>query len=118
MAESIGEMLEEMDPTKTYDAFDAGLRDAQYIKTETVDGHKVDRYAVTVDVAAGLEAQAKKVPAGAPKNLVYTIWMGSTDHLMYKVFFELGGASVTMTATDWGKPVHISAPPVSKVVAR
>jgi hypothetical protein len=70
MAESIGEMLQEMDPTKTYD------------------------------------------------DLVYTIWMGSTDHLMYKVFFELGGASVTMTATDWGKPVHISAPPVSKVVAR
>ena len=45
----------------------------------------------------------EKVPAGVPKNLVYAIWMGSTDHLMYKVFFELGGSST---------------PPVSKVVAR
>jgi hypothetical protein len=116
MAASLGEMLKEINPNTTFDAFDAGLQKVEFIKTERLDGRKVDRYAVTVNVTAAMKAQGKKVPAGAPKSLVYTIWMGSADHLMYKVLFELGGATMTMTASDWGKPVSITAPPASKIV--
>ncbi|NIK55783.1 hypothetical protein [Kribbella shirazensis] len=118
LARSLGELLEQMDPTKIYDAFDAGLQAAEYIKTETLSGHKVDRYAVTVDVAAALKAQGEKVPAGMPKHVVYTIWMGSKDHLMYKVSFDMQGVSATMTATDWGKPVTIDAPAAKDIVSR
>jgi hypothetical protein len=118
MAASLGPMLEELDPTKTFDAFDSGLKRAQYIKTETLDGRKVDRYAITVDVAAAMKAQGQKIPAGMPTTLVYTIWMGSADHLMYKVFFEMQGSSVTMTASDWGKPVTIKAPAAGDIVRR
>jgi hypothetical protein len=112
----LGEMLEEMDPTKIYDAFDAGLRNAEFVKTETLAGHKVDRYAVTVDVAAAMKAEGQKMPAGMPKNLVYTIWMGSADHLMYKVAFDMQGVSVVMTADDWGKPVSIKPPSAKNIV--
>ncbi|RZT12840.1 hypothetical protein EV649_7208 [Kribbella sp. VKM Ac-2569] len=118
MAKELGGMLEEMSPTKIYDAFDAGLRNAQYIKTETLSGHKVDRYAVTVDVAAAMKAEGQKMPAGMPKNIVYTIWMGSADHLMYKVVFDMQGVSATMTADDWGKPVSIKAPSAKNIVRR
>lgn len=118
MAKELGSMLEEMSPTKIYDAFDAGLRTADYVKTETIGGRKVDRYAVRVDVAAALKAQGQKVPAGMPKDIVYTIWMGSADHLMYKVVFEMQGVSATMTTDDWGKPVHIKAPPAKDIVHR
>jgi hypothetical protein len=118
LAQSVGEVLESMDPTKIYDAFDAGLRNAEYITTETLGGRKVDRYAVTVDVAAALKAQGEQVPAGMPKDLVYTIWMGSTDHLMYKVSFDMQGVSAEMTATDWGKPVTVEPPAASDIVRR
>jgi hypothetical protein len=118
MAATLGSMLDELDPTKTFDAFDAGLQRAQYIKTERLDGRTVDRYAVTVDVAAAMKAQGEKVVAGMPKSLVYTIWMGSADRLMYKVFFEMQGVSATMTASDWGKPVTIKAPAAKDIVRR
>ncbi|MEU8222202.1 hypothetical protein [Kribbella sp. NPDC048915] len=118
LTKELGEMLEQMDPTKIYDAFDGGLQDAKFVKSETLNGHKVDRYAVTVDVAAALKAQGQKVPAGMPKTIVYSIWMGSTDHLMYKVVFDLQGVSATMTADDWGKPVSIKAPSAKNIVRR
>jgi hypothetical protein len=118
MAASLGPVLKELDPSKTFDAFDNGLKNAQYIRTETLDGRKLDRYAVTVDMAAALKATGQKITAGVPKTLVYTIWMGSADHLMYKVVFEMAGVTMTMNASDWGKPVTIKAPPASKIVSR
>jgi hypothetical protein len=118
MAASLGSVLKEVDPSKTFGAFDSGLKNAKYIRTETVDGRKVDRYEVTVDMAAALKAKGQKVTAGMPKTLVYTVWMGSADHLTYTVAFELAGVSMTMNASDWGKPVTIKAPPASKIVSR
>jgi hypothetical protein len=112
------EMLADLDPASTFDAFDGGLKKVTFVKTETVDGRKVDRYAATVDMKAAMKAAGEKMPAGAPKTLVYTIWMGSADHLMYKVAFEMAGAKMTMTASDWGKPVSIKAPPASAIVSR
>lgn len=118
MAAEVGAMLEEMSPTKTFDAFDAGLTKVTYVKTEALQRRKVDRYEVTVDMAAAMKAQGQKAPAGAPKSIVYTIWMGQADHLMYKVSFNLMGASATMTASDWGKPVSIKAPAAKDIVRR
>lgn len=118
MAASLGGMLNDMDPSKTFESFDGGLKAAKFVKTETLDGRKVDRYAVTVDMAAALKAKGQKMVAGMPKTLVYTIWMGSADHLMYKIFFEMAGVSMTMNASDWGKPISIKAPPASKIISR
>ncbi len=112
------EMLADLDPAKTFDAFDGGLKKVDFVRSETLNGVKVDRYAATVDMKAALKASGEKMPAGAPKTLVYTIWMGSTDHLMYKVVFEMAGAKMTMTASDWGKPVSIKAPSASSIVSR
>jgi hypothetical protein len=117
-AAGLGAMLDELDPSKTFASFDNGLKSVKFVRTETLDGRKLDRYAVSVDTAAALKATGKKMVAGLPKTLVYTIWMGSTDHLMYRIVFTIGGTGMTMTATDWGKPVTIKAPPASKVITR
>jgi hypothetical protein len=114
----LGDLLKELDPAHTFDAFDSGLRRVDHVRSETLDGRKVERYAVTVDMKAALKATGEKMPAGAPKTLVYTIWMGSADNLMYKVVFEMAGVKMTMTASDWGKPVSIKAPPASAIVRR
>lgn len=116
MAAEVASALEEMSPTKTFDAFDAGLTRVEYIKTEALQRRKVDRYEVTVDTAAAMKAQGQKMPPGVPKAIVYTIWMGQADHLMYKVSFNLMGASATMTTSDWGEPVNIKAPAAKDIV--
>jgi hypothetical protein len=116
-AAAFGAMLKESDPTRTFDAFDGSLRSVKFVRSETVDGAKLDRYAVTVDTAKAMKAQGQKPVAGMPKTLAYSIWMDSS-HLMRKMTFELPGVTMTMTASDWGKPVSIKAPPASSIVKR
>jgi hypothetical protein len=110
-------MVDSADPTKTFKAFDIGLRNVRFVRSETIDGRKLDRYAVTVDTATALRAQGKTMPAGTPKTLDYTLWMG-TDHLVRRMSFDLTGVSMVMTMTEFNKPVSIKAPPARSIVTR
>jgi hypothetical protein len=114
---SFGSMLDSADPTKTFKAFGLALRNVRFVRSETIDGRKLDRYAVTVDTATALRAQGKSLPAGAPKTLDYTLWMG-TDHLVHRMSFDLAGVSMLMTMTQFNKPVSIKAPPARSIVTR
>jgi hypothetical protein len=114
---SFGSMLDSADPTKTFKAFDLGLRNVRFVRSETIDGRKLDRYTVTVDTATALRAQGKTLPAGAPKTLDYTLWMG-TDHLVHRMSFDMAGVSMLMTMTEFNKPVSIKAPPARSIVTR
>jgi hypothetical protein len=120
MAAGLNDAIKQLDPSKTFEAFDIGLSKVEFVRTETVQGRKLDRYAATLDLVAVAKAKGEKVPAkGGRRSLVYTIWMGSTDHLMYQIYFELQeGAKMTMTFSDWNKPLSIKAPPASAIVRR
>jgi hypothetical protein len=113
----LGETLESGDPTKIFKSFGSSLGSVKFVRTETIGGEKLDRYAVTVNTAKALAAQGKKVPAGVPKTLTYTMWMDKS-HLVRRLSFDLGGVSMVMTMSDYNKPVSITAPPASKVVSR
>jgi hypothetical protein len=114
---SIGSTVDSADPTKTFKAFGPSLRNVRFVRSETIDGLKLDRYAVTVDTAKALRAQGKAMPPGAPKTLVYTLWMGA-DHLVHRMSFNLAGVSMLMTMTEFNKPVSIKAPPARSIVTR
>ncbi|TDU90173.1 uncharacterized protein DUF1396 [Kribbella voronezhensis] len=116
-AENFSELLNGGDPTKTFEAFGKGLQTVKFVRSETVDGVKLDRYQVSVNTAAVLKLQGKKLPAGAPKTLPYTVWMGP-DHLVRKMTFNLQGVSMVMTMSEYNHPVSIKAPPASKIVKR
>ncbi|TWD80306.1 hypothetical protein FB561_1379 [Kribbella amoyensis] len=105
------------DPTKTFAAFDKSLINAKFVRTETIAGRKLDRYAVTVDTAGALKAQGKAVPAGVPKTLTYDLWLDSS-RLVRRLSFDLQGVSMVMTMDEFNKPVTIKAPPASKIVTR
>jgi hypothetical protein len=113
----IGSMVDSADPTKTFKALGLGLRNVRFVRSEKIDGLKLDRYTVTVDTATALRAQGKALPAGAPKTLDYTLWMG-TDHLVHRMFFDMAGVSMLMTMTEFNKPVSIKAPPARSIVTR
>ena len=115
--DQLGELLEGGDPTKIFKSFDSSLASVKFVRTETIGGQKLDRYAVTVNTAKALAAQGKKVPAGVPKTLTYSMWMDKS-HLVRRLSFDLAGVSMVMTMSDYNKPVSITAPPASKIVSR
>jgi hypothetical protein len=111
----LGELLDGGDPTKIFKSFDSSMAGVKFVGSQTVGGQKLDRYDVTVNAAKALAAQGKKVPAGMPKTVTYSLWMDKS-HLVRKLTFELAGMSMVMTMSDYNKPVTITAPPASKIV--
>lgn len=110
-----GDLLESGDPTKIFKSFGGAVRSVTFVRTEAVRRQKLDRYDVVVDTAKVFAAQGKKMPAGVPSALTYSIWMDKT-HLVRKLEFNLMGVSMVMTMSDYNKPVTITAPPASKIV--
>ena len=115
MAKMFSQMLSQMNPSRTFEAFDAITR-LQDKGTQEVDGVETTHYAVTVDTQKALEAQglADQVPAGQlPKTLQYDVWVDA-DKLVRKLSMEIAGSTIDMTLSEWGEPVDISAPPASQ----
>jgi hypothetical protein len=97
------------DPLATFDAFDEGLKDVRYLGPEDVDGEQMDHYVLTVDGKAAAKAQG--APAGSvPRSLTYDLWLDEDD-LMRRMEYSMQGGGVTLTMSDWGKPVTVEAPP-------
>jgi hypothetical protein len=113
--DQLSELIEGGDPTKIYKSFDKSMVDLKFVRTETIGGQQLDRYAVTVNTAKALALQGKKVPAGVPSTLTYSMWLDKS-HLVRRMTFDLSGVSMVMNMTDYNKPVHIVAPPASKIV--
>ena len=111
----LDQLLEGGDPTKIFKSFGGAMKGVKFVRTETVGGQKLDRYDITVNTAKALAAQGKKVPAGVPATLTYSLWMDKS-HLVRKVSFDLAGVAMVITMSDYNKPVTITAPPASKIV--
>jgi LppX_LprAFG lipoprotein len=110
------------DPLATFDAFDAGLREVEYVGPEEVEGEQMDHYVLVVDAQKAAEAQGQRYLEGMPETISYDMWIDDAD-LMRRVEFDLaamGGAAgsggMVMTMSDWGKPVSVKAPPASALV--
>lgn len=114
-AGDLGELLDGGDPTKIFKSFGSSLGSVQFVREETIGGQKLERYDVTVDTAKALALQGKKVPAGTPKTVTYSLWMDSA-HLVRRLSFQLSGMSMVMTMSDYNKPVTITAPPAGKII--
>ena len=116
-AGEFGSLADNADPTKTFAAFDKALRNAKFVRSETIGGRKLDHYVVTVDTAAIFKAQGKPVPSGLSKTIDYHLWMDSA-RVIRRMTFDLAGVSMVMTMDDFNQPVTIKVPPASKIVTR
>jgi hypothetical protein len=103
------------DPTKTFESFKGALRGVKFVKSETIGGVKLDRYDITVDTAAVLKAQGKKIPAGVPKTLPYSMWLDA-GKMARRFSFDLQGVSMVMTMDPTTAPVSIKAPAKKNIV--
>lgn len=103
------------DPMSTFEAFEAGLRKVTYVGEEGVDGEDMDHYVLSVDARKAAKAQGTELPPGAPDEVSYDLWLDDED-LMRRMEFTQGTGGMTMTMSDWGKPVSIEAPPASAIM--
>jgi hypothetical protein len=111
------------DPLATFDAFDAGLQEVEYVGTEDVEGEQMDHYVLTVDAKKAAKAQGQKWQQGMPDTISYDMWLDGSD-LMRRIEFDMGAmmgqsggsGGMVMTMSDWGKPVAVKAPPASDLV--
>ncbi|WP_432883978.1 hypothetical protein ACQPYH_42935 [Kribbella sp. CA-245084] len=113
----VGQMLDGGDPTKIFKSFGGGVGSVKFVRAERIGGQLLDRYDVSIDTAKAFGLQGRKLPAEAPKTTTYSLWMDKA-HLVRRMSFDLLGVSMVMSMTDYNKPVHIVAPPASKVVSR
>lgn len=102
------------DPLATFDAFDAGLEEATYVGAEDVDGEQMDHYVLTVDAEKAAKAQGTQLPSGTG-TVTYDLWIDDED-LMRRLEFGSGASGMTLTLSDWGKPVTVKAPPASALM--
>ncbi|MEJ1107117.1 MULTISPECIES: hypothetical protein [unclassified Kribbella] len=110
-------LVDTNNPTKNFEALGPALRGVTHTGSQRFNGEKLQVYEVTVDVPKLLKAQGKKVPAGSPRTAKYTLWMDSA-HRVRELTFEFAQVSVSMSLTDFDKPVSIKAPPAGQVVRR
>lgn len=115
MGQNFEGLIDSMDPTSSYDAFDAGLKKVQLIGKEKIDGESMRHYRLKVDAKAAAKAQGQTPSAKMPKTLTYDMWLDSQDR-MRKMEFKILGAQVSMTADNWGEKVNVQAPPPSKIM--
>lgn len=116
LSKNFGSLSEQMNPLNSFAAMKNGVQKVRYVGHDTVDGTPTDHYVVTVDSAA--LAKGMKQPqatATLPKQLTYNMWLDQQD-LLRRMRFRVQGLTTQMDATRWGEPVHVSAPPQSKVV--
>ena len=109
-------LQDQMDPRRSFDAFGTGLKSVKYVGSESVDGEDMGHYVLTVDSSSGLKALGQKAPAGIPKTMTYDLWLDK-DNLVRRMQMQLAGISMDTRLSDWGKPVHVQAPPRSSWLA-
>lgn len=76
-----------------------------------------DHYQVTVDSAKAMKAMggSQSVPTGMPSTMTEDLWFDHDGH-MSKMSMDMGSTgSMEGELTDYGKQVHIQAPPPSQV---
>jgi hypothetical protein len=94
-----------------------GVKSFRHVGSSTIDGKSYAHYQVTVDpraVASDLNLPSDGA-SDLPKNVTEDLYVDS-DNLMRRVTMEVQGHKVVVDATDWGKPVHVTAPPKSQIM--
>ncbi len=117
-------LMDSFDPAKSLDQFSAAMTGGTYLGQETVNGVEVGHYTVSVNSARLLKLN-KALLANVPKKdikkfkakterIVESVWIDGSGHIVKAITQSLG-ATTTVTMSNFGAPVSISAPPSDQV---
>jgi hypothetical protein len=105
------QLMEGSDSSKSMKAIGKAVVKVKYAGHDTIGFRRVEKYDVTMNNAAMFRAMGMKLPAGAPRTSVQSIWLGG-DRLTYKTVS--GGTQVTVTGYNSVAP--ITAPSARMIV--
>ena len=109
--------LEAMRPQDFVKTLQQGIRSVDDLGSTSIGGTPVTHYRVTVAATPKQRALARSLGAGAsvPKAVEEDIYVGRDD-LIRRSVVDVSGQRMVIDYTRWGEPVHISAPPASRVI--
>lgn len=115
MAKSFSGMTQQMNPMNSFKAMRSAIDKVTYVGHGTVDGVSTDHYLVAMNSAPMLKAMKQKTVPGVPTRLTYDMWLDDKNRLR-QMRFDIAGQQTEMKVSHWGEPVHVTAPPATKVV--
>jgi LppX_LprAFG lipoprotein len=86
-----------------------------YDGTETVRGQQLKRYTVTVDASAVPMLKGMPSTASLPKTRTYDLWLDDQGRMAKFKMLMKKVVSMTLTYSDFGASVDITAPDPSQV---
>jgi hypothetical protein len=115
LSKDFGSLSEQLNPLSSFAAMKVGVQKVRYVGHETIGTTPTDHYVVTVDSAALTKAMKQPRVAALPRHLTYNLWLDQ-QNLLRRMRFVVRGLATEMDVTRWGEPVHVQAPPESKVI--
>jgi hypothetical protein len=117
-------MLQALDPMSAFSTYAAAFSGGTYIGSDTVNGAPADHYRFSVSTAKLLKIDSS-ILSGAPKSVIKKfkkvknrvlddVWLDSSGRLV-KVVTSVMGQTTTVTMSDYGVPVTITAPDPTEV---
>lgn len=111
-----GQLLQSTDTASAVEALQGAVEDLRVVGPADVDGDATTQYRLTVDTEKVLSSQGvpPSVASTLPKTLSYDMYIDE-QQLLRRLVVDLGGTSSEITASEWGEPVDITAPPRSQI---
>lgn len=107
--------VSKIDPMQSFQVVEKGVRKVRYLGPDSVQGDPAYHYKVTVDTRAAAKATGQPVNPMAPRMVSYDIWLDGQNRMRRMKLSELG-IRIVSDVSDWGVPVHVQAPPPSRVL--
>jgi hypothetical protein len=114
----MGNTLGGVDPKSLLDQMSPDVfKKVVYRGTQAIDGRQLKRYNVTLDTTAVpmLKGMPASATASLPKTMTYDLWIDDQGRMAQFKMLMKKVLSMTMTYSDFGAPVDITAPDPSDV---
>lgn len=106
------QLMQSADSSKSMEAMGKAIVKVKYAGHDTIGFRRVEKYDVTMNNAAVFRVLGLKLPKGAPKTSIQSIWLGN-DRLTYKTVS--GGTQVTVTGYNSVAPITA---PSARMIAK
>lgn len=106
------QLMDSADSSKSMKAMGKAIVKVKYAGHDTIGFRRVEKYDVTMNNAAMFRVLGLKLPAGAPKTSIQSMWLGN-DRLTYKT--AAGGTQVTVTGYNSVSPITA---PSARMIAK
>ncbi len=116
LGKNFSRLPDQMDPMYSFRALTSSLRTVAFVGSARVAGTPTYHYRVSVDTGSLLRSTGQQSVPGMPARLVYQVWLDGRDRVR-QLSFAVLGTHTRMRMSRWGVPVHVQAPPASKLVA-